>query len=215
MVVIVLLLVVIGVYLYLTTDRQPGRKGGVTERVERKGREKEGKGREREGKKGELKRKKDARNKPSKVAKSDAAGKPGNKESQNKVKSKSSKQNTSKNSAKRPSTKPGGKGVETISMDDVRLLRRPVLPTDADRPYIIEILNGDNLLLEKRYNEALEKFNEVLKMFPQSPRGLFGKGETLAGLAEQKSSNKLKDTAIEFYQDAANSFLATEELKVR
>ena len=214
-VVVVLLLLVIGVYLYLTTTHhQSGREGVVRGREEGKGREREGKGQEREGKKGGLKNKKDAGNKPPKVAKSDAAGKPGNKETQNKVKSKSSKQNSSKNS-KRSSTKPGGKEVPTISMDDVRLLRRPVLPTDADRPYVIEILNGDNLLLEKRYSEALEKFNEVLKMFPQSPRGLFGKGETLAGLAEQKSSNKLKDTAIEFYQDAANSFLATKELKVR
>ena len=105
-------------------------------------------------------------------------------------------------------------GVHTVAMEDVRLLRRPVGIDDADRPYIIEILNGDNLLLEKRYSEALEKFNEVLKMFPQSPRGLFGKGETLTGLAAQKSSNKLLETAIEFYEDTANSFLANEDLKV-
>ena len=106
------------------------------------------------------------------------------------------------------------RGVETVAMEDVRLLRRPVARDDADRPYIIEILNGDNLLLEERYSEALEKFNEVLKMFPQSPRGLYGKGESLVGLANQKSSNKLMDTAVEFYQDTAKSFLATKDLKV-
>ena len=103
------------------------------------------------------------------------------------------------------------RGVETVAMEDVR---RPVARDDADRPYIIEILNGDNLLLEERYSEALEKFNEVLKMFPQSPRGLYGKGESLVGLANQKSSNKLMDMAVEFYQDTAKSFLATKDLKV-
>lgn len=116
---------------------------------------------------------------------------------------------SSKKSTKRHSE------IPAIAMEDIRLLRRPVSPGDADRPYIIEILNGDNLLLEERFSEGLEKFNEVLKMFPQSPRGLYGKGETLTGLARQKSSNKLLDTAIEFYQDTADSFLAPHDLKVR
>ena len=124
------------------------------------------------------------------------------------------KKSSSEQKAKSANSKWKRRGVPTVAMEDVRLLRRPVAIDDADRPYIIEILNGDNLLLEERYSEALEKFNEVLKMFPQSPRGLFGKGETLAGLAAQKSSNKLLETAIEFYQDTANSFLATKDLKV-
>ena len=138
-------------------------------------------------------------------AKRDAKSKNGQKQSAG---GKNEKKGKSSNSKRK------GRGVPTVAMEDMRLLRRPVATDDADRPYIIEILNGDNLLLEERYSEALEKFNEVLKMFPQSPRGLFGKGETLAGLATQKSSNKLLETAIEFYQDTANSFLANNDLKV-
>ena len=104
--------------------------------------------------------------------------------------------------------------VPLILLDEIRLLRRPIPSRDSDRPYIIEILNGDNLLREGRLSEALEKFNEILKMFPQSPRGLYGKGETLYGMAVQKSSNKLRETAIDFFKDAASSLLTPDDIKV-
>ena len=225
LVVVALLLLAIGLYYYFTIYRTEERetvaggrgKGGKgRERVGKGGKERE---REREGgmknrdtKEAGRKKKPTAKSKP---VKSDEA-KTGTKK---KVKTEKKKSSTSSKGAKGKSSaksKPRTKqDIPTISVSDMRLLRRPILPNDADRPYIIEILNGDNLLIEERYSEALEKFNEILKMFPQSPRGLFGKGETLTGLAEQKSSNKLRETAIEFYQDAANSFLAPKDLKVR
>jgi aspartate beta-hydroxylase len=155
----------------------------------------------------------------SKTAKSGGAksseAKAGTKKSQKKSKTEENKSSNKNKGGK--STKPKSKKkreVPTIPMSEVRLLRRPVPANDSDRPYIIEILNGDNLLLDERFSEALEKFNEILKMFPQSPRALFGKGETLSGLAKQKSSNKLMETAIDFYKDAANSFLAPKDIKV-
>ena len=104
--------------------------------------------------------------------------------------------------------------VQLIPLDEIRLLRRPIPSRNSDRPYVIEILNGDNLLREGRLSEAMEKFNEILKMFPQSPRGLYGKGETLYGMAVQKSSNKLRETAIDFFKDAASSLLTPDDIKV-
>ena len=217
-VVVVLLLLLIGLYYYYTNMYQlAGGSGSVTGGG--------GKVKDRVAKDVERKKKSDAK---SKAAKSDGGAKTGATDSKKSAKSKSAEREggkdaksktTAKQAKKNPSapkskTKPTS-DIPTIAVSDMRLLRRPVPAEDSDRPYIIEILNGDNLLLEERFSEALEKFNEVLKMFPQSPRGLFGKGETLTGLARQKSSNKLRDTAIDFYQDAANSFLAPKDLKVK
>ena len=105
--------------------------------------------------------------------------------------------------------------TEELNLDEIRLLRRPIAVSDPDRPYIMEILMGDNLLLEGRYSVALEKFNEIVKMFPQSPRALYGKAEALEHMAIEKKSNKLMDTAIDFYYEAGmESFIATNDLKV-
>ena len=194
-VVVVLLLVALAVTYYYTRIYEP-----LKVATEERGREGEAGGAKRDG---------DSKKKP--TSKSDEVGK-----KKQATKTDSSKKSSTSKKEKNKTKKPASKNrIPTIAMEDLRLLRRPIAPGDADRPYIIEILNGDNLLLEKRYSEALEKFNEILKMFPQSPRGLFGKGETLTGLAREKTSNKLMETAIEFYQDAADSFLATHDLKVR
>ena len=65
------------------------------------------------------------------------------------------------------------------------------------------------------YNAALEKFNEVLGKFRQSPRAAFGKALALENLAVQKESNRMMDTAIDFYYDIAfESTLANEDLKL-
>ena len=186
------------------TGATDSKKSAKSKSAEREG-GKDAKSAEREGGKDA----KSAEREGGKDAKS--AEREGGKDAKSKTTAKQAKKNPS---APKSKTKPTS-DIPTIAVSDMRLLRRPVPAEDSDRPYIIEILNGDNLLLEERFSEGLEKFNEVLKMFPQSPRGLFGKGETLTGLARQKSSNKLRDIAIDFYQDAANSFLAPKDLKVK
>ncbi len=81
-----------------------------------------------------------------------------------------------------------------------RLLQKPFSPADPDKPYLIEILHADNLLEANEYTLALQSFNDILKKFPQSPRSLYGKAVTLSKMAEEKKSNKLMDTALEFYK---------------
>ena len=205
-----LLLLAIGLYYYLTSEHPAARGGGKGAEKRRGG--KDGVVRDAAG--GKSKATGNSKTAKSGGAKSSEA-KAGTKKSQKKSKTEENKSSNQNKGGK--STKPKSKKkreVPTIPMSEVRLLRRPVPANDSDRPYIIEILNGDNLLLDERFSEALEKFNEILKMFPQSPRALFGKGETLSGLAKQKSSNKLMETAIDFYKDAANSFLAPKDIKV-
>lgn len=208
LVAVVILLLAAGLYYYYinlpgydATSHSGGGQGeGGRERAS------EGGGREKEGRK---KTKKD----------SPTAQVAGKKKPKRNSEGATSDNKAAKGAGKKPDkrgTKPKtGQSVPSIGLDDLRLLRRPIPPEDSDRPYIIEILNGDNLLLEQRYSLALEKFNEILKMFPQSPRGLFGKGETLYGLAVEKSSNKLRDTAIEFYEEVAQSLLTPHAIKVR
>ena len=203
LVIVVLVLVAVGLYYYYFNtvsgekkETQAGRRGG---------------GEGRENKAGE-RTVKDTNQKKKKTA---AKSKPAKSENVSKKKSSGGDKKKAASNKGEKSSKPNTKrDIPTYDVKDVRLLRRPILAGDADRPYIIEILNGDNLLIDERYSEALEKFNEILKMFPQSPRGLFGKGEALVGLAEQKSSNKLLETAIEFYQDTASASIATDDLKV-
>ena len=103
--------------------------------------------------------------------------------------------------------------VDEVDLSKIRLLRRPFPPADADRPHLMEILSADNLLEAKRFNHAIEKFNEVLKRFPQSPRSLLGKGQALEGLAREKRSNKLMDKAMEFYEDASKVVTANADIK--
>ena len=111
--------------------------------------------------------------------------------------------------------RPVQKNLEEIRLADIPVLRRPLTPSDQDRPYILEILAADDLLQAGNYNGALEKFNEVLGRFRQSPRASFGKAQVLEHMAEKKASNKLLDTAIEYYHDVAfESFIANDDLKL-
>jgi tetratricopeptide (TPR) repeat protein len=96
-----------------------------------------------------------------------------------------------------------------------RVLRQPIPGSDPDRPHTLEIISADNILMEGDYKEALDRFNAILSQFPQSPRALLGKGLTLARMAKEKKSNKLMDTAIDFFRKAGvESFLATETVKL-
>ena len=96
-----------------------------------------------------------------------------------------------------------------------RVLRRPYKPDDPDRPHLVDLLSGDNLLLEGKYTLAMEKFNEVLKQFPQSTRAMYGKGVALRHMAREKRSNKLLDTAVDFlYKAGMESFMGSEDVRI-
>lgn len=129
---------------------------------------------------------------------------------------KEQKQTTgSKSSSK---TQRGGgdsKPTKEINVNDLPLLKRPIPPSDSDRPHVIEILTGANLLEGKQYQEALERFNSILKSFKQSPRALYGKAITLYYMAMEKRSNKLMDTSIDFfYKVGIESFLTPEDIRI-
>ena len=105
-----------------------------------------------------------------------------------------------------------GEGDDSIHM---RVLRRPYKPDDPDRPHLVDLLSGDNLLLERKYTLAMEKFNEVLKQFPQSPKALYGKGVALKHMAREKRSNKLLDTAVDFlYKAGMESFMGSQDVRI-
>ena len=104
---------------------------------------------------------------------------------------------------------------EQIEPIDLRVLRRPYSPDDPDRPHLVDLLSGDNLILEGKYTLAMEKFNEVLKHFPQSTRALYGKGVALRHMAREKRSNKLLDTAVDFFYKAGmESFMGSEDVRI-
>ena len=113
----------------------------------------------------------------------------------------------------------GGKQKESKLMEDYdkiknRVLRQPIPPSDVDRPHMLDIITGDNLIVAKKYEEALERFNAILKQFPQSPRAQFGKGITLSYLAKEKQSNKLMDSSINFFRMAGESIVASNMIKI-
>ena len=102
-----------------------------------------------------------------------------------------------------------------LNIAEIPILRRPVPPSDPDRPYIIDILTGDNLINDGKYNDAVQTFNTILKQFPQSPRASYGKAVALDHLAEQKKKLKLQDTAMDFYYNVAfESSIASDDLKL-
>lgn len=96
-----------------------------------------------------------------------------------------------------------------------RVLRQPMTGSDPDRPHVLDIIAADNLLMEGDYREALDRFNAIISQFPQSPRALLGKGLTLVRMSKEKKSNKLMDTAIEFFRKAGlESFLGSPAIKL-
>eukprot|EP00731_Ephydatia_muelleri_P010951 Em0005g1537a len=116
-----------------------------------------------------------------------------------------------------PSSKPSpaaNSQASAVEDMDTPLLQRPIPPGDPDRPYIIELLAGEKFTRNGRYNEALERYNDVLKRFPQSSRAMYGKGLTLELQGKEKKSNKLTDMAIDFMSKVGfESFLAPMEFK--
>ena len=139
---------------------------------------------------------------------------------------KGAKETKDQTHSKKNTNKKGGKSNTSTKQADppiqppkkakkTRLLRRPYPASDPDKPYLVEIINGDNLLEAGEYSRALEAFNGVVKKFPQSTRGLYGKALSLSFMAEAKKSNKLMDTAIDFYKKAGlESFVGSEEVRV-
>ena len=125
-------------------------------------------------------------------------------------KQKANKKQKADKKAKTEKKKPeanSGKSKEELEQEKLRLerlkkrvLRQPTLGDDPDRPHILDIITGDNLLVDGKYQEALERFNAILSQFPQSPRAQLGKGLTLSKMAREKKSNKLMDSAIDFFK---------------
>ena len=136
------------------------------------------------------------------------------------VPSSEDKKKTTKSKAGSQTTKQKPKAeapVKAKKADPVeeRVLRRAYKPDDPDRPHLVDLLSGDNLLLEGKYTLAMEKFNEVLKQFPQSTRALYGKGVALRHMAKEKRSNKLLDTAIDFlYKAGMESFMGDKDVRI-
>lgn len=109
----------------------------------------------------------------------------------------------------------GEQEIQRLEKLQQRVLRQPITGADPDRPYLMDILTADNLLAEGKYQEALERFNALLSQFPQSSRAQLGKGLTLSHMAREKRSNKLMDTAIEFFRKAGmESIVAGDTIRV-
>lgn len=138
------------------------------------------------------------------------------KQKKNEPAKKAAKQNTGKKTETKP-PRPDYRSAEEkerLEKLERRVLRQPTLGADPDRPHILDIITGDNLLLDGKYQEALERFNAILSQFPQSPRALLGKGMTLSKMAQEKKSNKLMDSAIEFFRQAGfESILASKTIQ--
>ena len=136
------------------------------------------------------------------------AVKPPKKTAKEKSKSKGSSSTSKK-------TKKSELHVEEMDLTKVPLLQWPISPTDPDRPLLLSLLSGDKLLRLGWYKEALEKFTDMQKSFPQSPRAQFGKAEALCQLAKQQQNNTLLDECIEDYRQVGIvSFLAPMEFKI-
>lgn len=106
--------------------------------------------------------------------------------------------------------------VLNTKINDLPILRRPIPPSDPDRPLIMEILEADDFLRVGDYAQALEKFKKILKRFKQSPRGLLGRGLALEGLGKTKESVKYLDKAIDTYYNLAfeSGPLANEDIRL-
>lgn len=117
---------------------------------------------------------------------------------------------------KRPPPPKSTDEVLNTKINDLPILRRPIPPSDPDRPLIMEILEADDFLRVGDYAQALEKFKKILKRFKQSPRGLLGRGLALEGLGKTKESVKYLDKAIDTYYNLAfeSGPLANEDIRL-
>ena len=210
------MLAAVGLYYYFSyansglppvrTPRRSGTKAGSEKRTEGKAsppKKKATKGKEQA-------EKPSSANKKSTTDKKTAAKKS--------TKSEPSSKSTSSKSQKKAKSPPSPDKAKQMPPSgdpvDPRVLRRPYKPDDPDRPHLVDLLSGDNLLQDGKYSLAMEKFNEVLKHFPQSTRAMYGKGVALRHMAREKRSNKLMDTAIDFlYKAGMEAFLGSEDVR--
>lgn len=104
--------------------------------------------------------------------------------------------------------------MDTVDLTDIPVLQWPIVPSDPDRPFIIEILTGEKAIRRKKFKQALQEFEGILTRFPQSPRGMFGKAETLCAFAEYKRSNKYLDLCIDAYWNVGiDNFLTSGDVR--
>ena len=104
--------------------------------------------------------------------------------------------------------------IDNVDLTNIPALQWPIPPADADRPFIIEILTGEKAIRRKKYKQALQEFETILSRFPQSPRGMFGKAETMCAFAEYKRSNKYLDLCIDAYWNVGvENILASSDLR--
>ena len=102
----------------------------------------------------------------------------------------------------------------TVDLTNIPVLQWPIEPADPDRPFIIEILTGEKAIRRKKFKQALEAFEEILTRFPQSPRGMYGKAQTLCNYAEIKQSNKYLDLCIDaFYSVGIDNIITPKDLR--
>ena len=149
-----------------------------------------------------------------KPQKATATKKPQTETKSKKSKSKTPPQSQSGTNFRGPDLELSPEEVAAIFNPQGRALHYPIKPSDADRPYMMDLLNGDKFLVDGEYSKALETFNGVLKRLGQSPRALLGKAMALENIAEKRKNSKVLDNAIEFYRKVGvESFLAPEEIK--
>lgn len=212
-IVVILIIAAIGLYYYFSytssglpatrTTKQAGAKVGKEKRTEAKGRPAKNDKVKEPTKSPSSSNKKTTAKKSTKSDTSSAA----------QGKKKTTKSQTDAKATKQKLA--GDLKNERIEPVDLRILRRPYSPDDPDRPHLVDLLSGDNLLLEGKYTLAMEKFNEVLKQFPQSTRALYGKGIALRHMAREKRSNKLLDTAVDFlYKAGMEEYSGNKEVRI-
>jgi len=102
----------------------------------------------------------------------------------------------------------------TVDLTNIPVLQWPIEPSDPDRPFIIEVLTGEKAIRRKKFKQALEAFEEILTRFPQSPRGMYGKAQTLCKYAELKHSNKYLDLCIDaFYSVGVDNIVTPKDIR--
>jgi aspartate beta-hydroxylase len=113
-----------------------------------------------------------------------------------------------------PKPKPRAPIVQELDLSKLTPLQRPIPPSDPDRPHILDLLSGDKFLRMGWHKEALEKFNELLEAFPQSPRARFGAAEAKCSLAEEQRSVKLLEECTDLYKKVSESLLGPTDLRI-
>lgn len=97
----------------------------------------------------------------------------------------------------------------------LRLLQKPISADDPDKPHEKSISAGDSLLQSGKWSRAVQQFDKVLNVLPQSSRAVYGKAIALDNLSAEQRSNTLLDQCIALYSSVGlSSALASSELQV-